>query len=229
MPTPDTDAAEWMNVTPEERSYENFPFQFLGGWEPNPDMEPEFASRANDTSTRSVRVWGGSETEDGAPDLNSSPENNVPEGATCFVETRVLDDMQHQQYATTVEEAFEIGREQKAFVENAPHPSFEERHREAVIAALAYETVFLNTPPSGDMGDIIRVDDTTIHEGEHDADYVIEREVAVEISGTLDLDVVLDDQGRLLYVDHDDGIEVQLQGQRDNRCLVLVKETYDAE
>jgi hypothetical protein len=74
------------------------------------------------------------------------------------------------------------------------------------------------------MSAIIRVDDTTIRKGDT-GDYIIEREVAVEISGTLDLNEVLDSQGRLLYVDHDTGIEVSLQGQRDNRCLVTLKET----
>jgi hypothetical protein len=206
-----------MNVTPEERDFSHHPFQFVGGWEPDPEV---------DTASRYVRVWMGTETENGGYDLNSTPENDVPPEATCFVETVIMDEPHSQRYAETVEEAHEIGRDEKAFVENAPQPSFEERHREAVIAALNFDTVFLNTPPSGDMGAIIRVDDTTIHEGEYDGDYVVEREVAVEISGTLDLDVVLDDQGRLLYVDHEYGIEVQLQGQRDNRCLVTLKETH---
>jgi hypothetical protein len=84
--------------------------------------------------------------------------------------------------------------------------------------------VFINNPPG--EAEAIRLDNTTIHEGDGDDDYLVTREVAVEISGTLDLDVVMDSQGRLLYVDHDTGVEILLQGQRDNRCLLTLKETF---
>lgn len=225
MPTTESniEVAEWMNVDPNEGHYPHVPFIFAGGWDANGGGN-ESGTRMRPDGSRGVMVWKGSETDEELADLGSTESNDVPADATYLIQTTVLDDIQRQRYAETLAEAHEIGREEKAFVQDAPDLPFDDRHREAVRSALDYDDVFINNPPG--EAEAIRLDNTTIDEGDGDDDYLVTREVAVEISGTLDLDVVMDSQGRLLYVDHDTGVEILLQGQRDNRCLLTLKETF---
>lgn len=213
----DAEPAEWMNVTPEDRSYPNAPNIFVGGWEPQPESDGSVS--------RSVRVWIGTEepAEDQLYQITecATDESDIPESANYLIQAVLADSVQRERFATTLRMAHKHGKQEKQFAADFPTPLFGDRQREAVRAALNFDGVHINDPP-GTPG--IRVDDTRIEENKSGVGYHIHHEVAVEISGTLDLDKVFDGHGRLLY--HKTGIEITLQGQRDNRCLLSLTETH---